>query len=64
MSGTDLVTITMECQQWSNVMSLMMEAPVPYRMSAPLISTIAQHLQANPVPSNGAGFMEESNVGH
>lgn len=41
-----LLGVSLEAQQWNAVISVLSEAPVPYRVVAPLIQSIGQQIQA------------------
>lgn len=50
------ISVTMAAEAWNGVLSIMGEAPVPYKFSAPLIQAIGQQMQAaaaaaQPVPN-------------
>lgn len=39
------IAITLSAEQWNGVLFVMGEAPVPYKLSAPLIQGIGQQMQ-------------------
>lgn len=49
------IAVTLSAEQWNGVLFIMGEAPVPYKLTAPLIQGIGQQMQAAVTPKpNGA----------
>ena len=63
MKATDMVTITLEAQQWNTLLEVLHNAPISYRVAAPLIESIGKQtrqFQASAIRPNG----EAEEAGH
>ena len=61
MEATDPVTITLQASQWSTIIEVLQNTPLPYRISAPLIQAIAEQARGPTVP-RGNGVHEPRRV--
>lgn len=48
------LAMTLSAAEWNVVMSIMREAPMPYRVSAPIIAALARQFDAALPRANGA----------